>query len=323
MGADRLSAIHQLLDPILAKIADVQSPKGPHHIQPDGLGHCHQFNRVRIAMRTYTRLPDSIANDPNVVVQLPLKTGCVRIVSLHDDIIDDAHDGRQRFDTEPTGGAARRRSRVRETTHGIHMVSVNDIIVQPPESDVIVDPAEWFESAGDIELEIGCGKGGFLLQRAMAFPEKRLVGIEWANKYFKYAADRMARRGVENVRIMRTDAGNFVKNHLPPECLAGLHIYHPDPWPKKRHHKRRLFQPDFVDATVRALASGARWAIQTDHAEYFDEIQALVCPHPSLRQVEFHEPGSGSDGENPQTNFEIKYTREGRAIYRLAVMKHG
>ena len=68
----------------------------------------------------------------------------------------------------------------------------------------------------------------------------------------------MARRGVDNVRVMRTDARYLVQNHLPDACVSVLHLYHPDPWPKKRHHKRRLVQADFVRAVVRAEARGSR-----------------------------------------------------------------
>ncbi len=193
--------------------------------------------------------------------------------------------------------------------------------MEPPEAGVVMDPREWFESPGELELEIGCGKGGFLLRRAQSHPERNLLGIEWANKFHRFAADRMARWGVANVRVMRTDAGHFVQHHLPPACLTVLHTYHPDPWPKKRHHKRRLIQPALVEAAVRAMAPGARWAIQTDHAEYFALIKCCVLGHTALRETRFDEPEYGVQEELTGTNFEIKYLREGRTIHRLAVVK--
>ncbi|MEE9294248.1 MAG: tRNA (guanosine(46)-N7)-methyltransferase TrmB [Phycisphaerae bacterium] len=201
------------------------------------------------------------------------------------------------------------------------MVTIGDIIVEPPADGVVIHPVKWFNSPGDVELEIGCGKGGFLLRRAQAHPEKRLIGIEWANKYFKYAADRMARWGIDNVRIMRTDAAHLVKHHLAPQCLSALHVYHPDPWPKKRHHKRRLFHPEFVDAAVRVLAHGGRWAIQTDHAEYFNVIRRHILAHPALKEIPFNAPEFGVQDEMVNTNFEIKYQRQGRIFHRLAVIK--
>ena len=203
------------------------------------------------------------------------------------------------------------------------MVTIDDVVVDPPEEGQVIHPVTWFDSPGEVEMEIGCGKGGFLLRRAQACPEKRLVGIEWANKFFKYAADRIARWKVENVRIMRTDAAHLVKYHLAAGCLTALHVYHPDPWPKKRHHKRRLFQPEFVNAAACALASNGRLAIQTDHAEYFDVIRSVVLAHPDLQEIGFDDPEFGVEDDAVSTNFEIKYQREGRSFYRMAVIKRG
>jgi tRNA (guanine-N7-)-methyltransferase len=198
------------------------------------------------------------------------------------------------------------------------VLTVEDIIVEPPGEGQIVDPMSWFDSPGPFELEIGCGKGGFLLHRATAHPHLRLLGIEWANKYFRYCADRMARRGVINVRVMRTNAAAFVMHHLPPECISVLHLYHPDPWPKKRHHKRRLVQQGFVDAAARSLVHGGRWLVQTDHAEYFEQIKTLLGGQAELRPLDPQQVADLTGAEWAGTNFEIKYTREGRAIYRAA-----
>lgn len=202
-----------------------------------------------------------------------------------------------------------------------HVLTVEDIVVQPPEGDQVVDPMTWFASPGPFELEIGCGKGGFLLARARAAPQVRLLGIEWANKYFKSAADRMARWQLTNVRVMRTDARTFVLRNLPPDSVSVIHLYHPDPWPKKRHHKRRLVQRDFVTAAVRALRPHARWLIQSDHAEYFGQIQQLLAERTELVPIAPQEGACEVDSAWAGTNFEIKYTREGRPIYRAAYAK--
>ncbi|MEP0844459.1 MAG: tRNA (guanosine(46)-N7)-methyltransferase TrmB [Phycisphaerae bacterium] len=201
------------------------------------------------------------------------------------------------------------------------MPTMEDILLAPPEPGVILDLDAIFGPGRCIELEIGTGKGAFLLSRARAHPDRGFLGVEWANKYCRYAADRMARWGVTNVRLMRTDAANLVCHHLPPGRLAMIHIYHPDPWPKKRHHRRRLIQAPFVAAAVRALVPGGRIAIQTDHAEYFEHIRAVVQAEPALAEVPFDVPEAGVIDGRVQTNFEIKYLREGRTLYQLAVAR--
>ncbi len=200
-------------------------------------------------------------------------------------------------------------------------ITIDDIVLDPPPEGVIVQPATLFESPGDVELEIGCGKGGFLLRRAMQHPEKRFIGIEWANKIYRFTADRMARWSVRNVRILRADATYFVREHLPAECLSAMHVYHPDPWPKKRHHKRRLIQPAFVESAVRTLVVGGRWALQTDHQEYFDQMVECLSVRNDLREVPFEDPAFGSEDGRINTNYEVKYRREQRAIYRVAYEK--
>lgn len=201
------------------------------------------------------------------------------------------------------------------------MVELDEIMVTPEQVAEVVDFARLFGNDRPVELEIGCGKGGFLLEQAREQPERNYVGIEWAGKYFRYAADRMRRWGVTNVRLIRTDARHLVCRQLPPDSLAALHVYHPDPWPKKRHHKRRLFTPEFAAAAVRALQPGARWAIQTDHEEYFQIIRALLAGQPELEPTAFADADCGAAEARTGTNFEVKYLREGRVIYRLAFCK--
>lgn len=198
------------------------------------------------------------------------------------------------------------------------MVNIDEITVDVEAFEGAIDFAALFGNDRPVEMEIGCGKGGFLLRQAKAHPERNYFGIEWANEFYRYSADRMARWGVTNVRMTRTDARHLMIHRVPAETLSALHVYHPDPWPKKRHHKRRLFTPEFVEAAVRALRSGGRWAIQTDHAEYFDVIRGLTTLRSELEAIAFDDADFGTEGERTETNFEVKYVREGRPIYRLA-----
>src|SRR5439155_23278921 len=94
---------------------------------------------------------------------------------------------------------------------------------------------------------------------------------EWANWFFRYASDRMRRNGCTNARAVRAEALFFLREHVPDESLSVLHVYFPDPWPKKRHHKRRLVQEPFMKQAKRVLTPGGRLQIVTDHKGYFEE----------------------------------------------------
>jgi tRNA (guanine-N7-)-methyltransferase len=200
------------------------------------------------------------------------------------------------------------------------MVTFDEVSVAPEALGPKADLGILFSNGNPVELEIGCGKGGFLLRQAQAHPDRNYLGIEWAFKFHRFAADRMARWRLPNVRILRADARHFVIHRLPPACLVAVHAYHPDPWPKKRHHKRRLFTAQFVEALARVLVPGGRLSVQTDHAEYFEQIRS-VTRHPAFRSVAPTEIEPGAPGQPTDTNYEIKYLREGRTIYRLQLLR--
>jgi tRNA (guanine-N7-)-methyltransferase len=201
------------------------------------------------------------------------------------------------------------------------MLTVENIILPPPAPGEFLNWQKVFGDDRPVELEIGSGKGGFLLERAKTHPDRGFLGLEWANQFFKFTADRMARWEMTNVRLMRADGGHLVTHHVLGESISLLHIYHPDPWPKNRHHKKRLIQPEFVKAVAYILVPGGRMAIQTDHADYFEQIQQVVGQEPRLTPVAFDVPGVGVAEGRVGTNFETKYLREGRPIYQLAVQK--
>lgn len=196
-----------------------------------------------------------------------------------------------------------------------------DIIYQLPAEPKPICWAELFGNDHPVELEIGTGKGGFLLEQARRHQDRNFLGVEWANKYFKFAADRMARWGLANVRLIRWDARDLVARYLPEASVSVLHVYHPDPWPKRRHGKRRLFDPAFVAAATRALADGGTWAVQTDHRDYSELIQHLLASHPELEQTLRDRHNEHAGDATVATNFQIKYRREGREIYRLTYVR--
>ena len=196
-------------------------------------------------------------------------------------------------------------------------LTTNDIIISPPPTSGKISFPVVFGNDHSVELEIGTGKGGFLLEQATANPERNYLGIEWANKFFLYAADRFARRGLTNVRMMRTDAKTFVLNQLAESSLSAIHIYHPDPWPKHRHHKRRLIDAAFLHAAADALLDGGWLKVQTDHAEYFEVIRSCLSDNDVFEKVLEVEDRQAENSAIIATNFQIKYEREGRRFYRV------
>lgn len=207
------------------------------------------------------------------------------------------------------------------------MQSNRDLIVEPIglNPDALAKPLNWSELFGNdhpVELEIGMGKGTFLTEQAKCRPEVNFFGIEWANWFWRYASDRLRRHGCLNSRTVRAEALFFLRETVPDASVSVLHVYFPDPWPKSRHHKRRLVQSPFIIQAHRILIPGGRLQIVTDHKGYWEEnIEPLVRAAPSFSVVDYNRPGSAGDGEFVGTNFERKYRREGRPFYAIAAVR--
>ncbi|MHC4623217.1 MAG: tRNA (guanosine(46)-N7)-methyltransferase TrmB [Planctomycetota bacterium] len=185
-----------------------------------------------------------------------------------------------------------------------------------------IDFVRIFGRQGPIHVEIGAGKATFLLNQAQAQPRANFLGIEWANRYYRFAVDRIGRWGLKNVRIIRTDAAAFLADSVPPASVDCFHIYFPDPWPKKRHHKRRFFNAANLEQLIRALKTGGTIRITTDHAQYFEVITQLVkASENRLEQIEFLPTAGADQNEWAGTNFERKYLKENRPIHTIAVGK--
>jgi len=195
------------------------------------------------------------------------------------------------------------------------------VLLDESVADAAIDPRGLFDNDRPIEIEIGAGKGTFLLARAANRPDLNFLGIEWARAYCHYAADRLRRAGLHNVRMLRADAGPFVRNCLPDRSIWRLHVYFPDPWPKRKHHRRRLIQRAFVAEARRVLRIGGQFLVVTDHMGYFQHIRRVLggaegfvaTPMPKM---------AGESGELVGTNFERKYIAQGRAFYSAALMRY-
>ncbi len=179
-----------------------------------------------------------------------------------------------------------------------------------------------FGRSGSVHIEIGTGKGAFLLNQARAEPGDNFLGIEWARKYYRHAVDRIGRWGLTNVRIIRTDAAAFIADFVPDDSVSCFHIYFPDPWPKKRHHKRRFLCTANMEHLIRCLKVGGQLRIATDHADYFEQIKTVVAARSDiLEEIDFLPTAGADTGEWVGTNFERKYLKDQRPIHTLAAKK--
>ena len=184
-----------------------------------------------------------------------------------------------------------------------------------------VDLCAIFGNSRPVELEIGAGKGTFLLGRAAARPELNILGLEYARAYCCYAADRCRRAGLINARLVAAEAFHFFKVCLADDCLWRVYIYFPDPWPKQRHHHRRLMQPLFVQELRRTLQPGGQLLIITDHIDYFQQILLLLDNADGFACIRFPNMVD-SPGCFVGTNFERKYIAQRRAFYPIAKMRY-
>jgi tRNA (guanine-N7-)-methyltransferase len=179
-------------------------------------------------------------------------------------------------------------------------------------------PLDWqaiFGNDRPIELEVGFGKGLFLLTEATRRREVNFVGIEVVRKYQLYTATRLARRGLDNVRVVCADARPFLRDWVVPGSVSVVHVYFPDPWWKTRHHKRRLFTVEFAQTCERVLRPSGRLSFATDVEEYAHLVAEEVA-QTRLHPLPPPEPGTPQHDLDYLTNFERKFRKQGKSIYR-------
>jgi tRNA (guanine-N7-)-methyltransferase len=189
-------------------------------------------------------------------------------------------------------------------------------LLEIPQPPVPLDWPAVFGNANPVEVEVGFGKGLFLLNAAGANPGVNFLGIEIVRKYQLFAATRLAIRGLRNVRLAQGDARLFLRDGVPAASLQAIHVYFPDPWWKTRHQKRRVFTPEFAAQCERTLRPGGRLHIATDVGDYFQVMTELLARHTRLLPLPQPEPGTPAHDLDYLTNFERKFRKQGKPIYR-------
>jgi tRNA (guanine-N7-)-methyltransferase len=215
-----------------------------------------------------------------------------------------------------------------------------DAALQDPEAGRL-DPRRWFtHPERPLEIEIGTGKGAFIVSQSAADPETNYLGIEWEGEIHAYCADRLRRRGARNVRMLHTNAVDFLRWRMPSGMVRVIHLYFSDPWPKFKHHKNRVIQDGFLAQAWRVLMPGGELRVVTDHDElwewdrtFFDrwcsksgagvpaEIRAAAGGAP-FSEKPFTSPMWAEDGELLGTNYERKFKRDDRLAHATVLVKH-
>ncbi len=190
------------------------------------------------------------------------------------------------------------------------------VMISPRETGfVLLDFAEVFGNRNRVVVEIGSGKGRFLIASAMEQPDVNFIGIEKSLHYYRVIRERVEKRGLRNVRVINHDAFLVLQKMFADQSVSELHIYFPDPWPRKRQQKRRIVRPESLAEMRRVLVDSGSGIYVTDHREYFEAAEPLIA---QFFRTETRIP---APADPPRTNYEAKYRAQGREIYEVRFWK--
>jgi tRNA (guanine-N7-)-methyltransferase len=179
-----------------------------------------------------------------------------------------------------------------------------------------LDPAAWFGRSAPLILEIGSGTGTSTVAMAQTEPDIDVIAVEVYKRGLAQMLSAIDREDITNIRLVRGDGLDVLEHLLAPDSLTGVRVFFPDPWPKARHHKRRLLQPATIALITDRLRAGGVLHAATDHAGYAEQIAAAGDGEPRLRRIS---PGATLpvSVERPTTKYESKAAHAGSAVAEL------
>lgn len=192
---------------------------------------------------------------------------------------------------------------------------------RPPFSEVEFVPSHYFRQipleeitnvGRPLELDLGCGDGSFLIDLAKQHPDRDFIGVERLLGRCKKVSRKILRNKIPNAKILRLDSKYVVEWLLPPASISRMHLLCPDPWPKARHHRRRLIQVPFLNAVKNALQPGGEFLFMTDHEEYHQYGQEKILESGLFELSEWHEDSF----HYPKTDFQERWEAEGKQMHR-------
>ena len=181
--------------------------------------------------------------------------------------------------------------------------------------------SEFFGNSHPVEMEIGCGKGKFLVARSIGNPGTNFLGIDRVSKFMNIGKTRAQKRALANIRFLRAEARAFLTEAIAPGSVSVFHIYFPDPWPKRRHQVRRVFTAELLTLLRARLAPGGLVEIATDDQDYFAAMKKTIAATAELwENVRETMDERILDGMN-KTNYELKWAAEGRSLFYVELKK--
>jgi tRNA (guanine-N7-)-methyltransferase len=180
--------------------------------------------------------------------------------------------------------------------------------------DDVLDLENAFGRAAPVILEIGFGNGDTLVQQATENPDKNYLGIEVHEPGVGHCLLQARDANIDNLRLIIHDAIEVLKNQIPLASLSRVNLYFPDPWPKKRHHKRRIVQHDFLSLIANDLKPGGTLNVATDWAEYADHIDEIISQSDRFICTERREHDGEQPLDRPRTKFERRGLKKGHRI---------
>ncbi|MDX1679768.1 MAG: tRNA (guanosine(46)-N7)-methyltransferase TrmB [Akkermansiaceae bacterium] len=180
-----------------------------------------------------------------------------------------------------------------------------------------LEPQELGRPGHPLEIDLGCGDGSFLRAMAEHYPERDFLGVERLLGRVRKVCRKAQRQGLSNLQVLRLDSKYLVEWLLPSRSVSRLHLLCPDPWPKAKHHRRRLIQVPFLEAVERVLADDGEFLFMTDHPEYHEWAQEKLGEFGGFELLEWEEDSFFY----PKTDFQLQWEAEGKSMMRMRMVR--
>ena len=196
------------------------------------------------------------------------------------------------------------------------MIEINSpLFLRSEEIDGVSDWSRIFGNENPLALEIGCGIGDFIAKTAADFPERNFIAIDYYNKGCDKTCRRLEKHGLTNVRVLRVEAREFITGQIPENSLCAVYVNCPDPWPKKRHRKRRLVNSAFVEFLKGYMMPGADFFFATDFEDYGEDVAGFMPQQQGFRNMLLPDLSRDDLEGYHRSKYMMKFMAEGKRIH--------